>query len=137
MRVPGREDTESSRQESRWWCRRRPITPLPPIKKNGLIMPRIIYLLGSFIGKNGLIIGNRFTARYRRKEPTDPSIRSIFFLVSSSPSDRVPNPSITNDRTRNRGGRRRGPGFSSLLVSVCGIAQWRWPAISTENNILR
>lgn len=30
-----------------------------------------------------------------------------------------------------------GLGFSSLLVSVCGIAQWRGPAISTENNILR
>lgn len=115
---PGREDhRRSSRGEAknggscRWF--RRPITPSHK-KKNGLITPRIIHLLGSFIGKNGLIIGNRFTA-LQREPRGHPSIRSIF-LVSLP----LPLRSITND------GNRVGwqPNwFFLFFVSVCG--QWR------------
>lgn len=51
-------------------------------KKNGLIMLWIIYLLGSSIGKNGLIIGNRFTALRKELRPTPQSL--LIFLVSPS-----------------------------------------------------
>lgn len=92
-----------------------------------MITPRIIHLLGSFIGKNGLIIGNRFTA-LQRGNPSDSFHlpRSISLLPLPTPRS---NPSITND-----GNRRNPTGFSSpsfLYADNGGLA------ISTENNILR
>lgn len=126
---PGREDhRRSSRGKAknggscRWF--RRPITPSHK-KKNGLITPRIIHLLGSFIGKNGLIIGNRFTA-LQRQPRGHPSIRSIF-LVSLP----LPLRSITNDGNR-VGWQPNWFSSSSFLYADNG-----GPAISTENNILR
>lgn len=89
--------------------------PLPsPIKKNGLIMLWIIYLLGSFIGKNGLIIGNRFTAL--QKEPSGGWPNPQVSLHLSRISFRV----LVHDQSQvlqTTGGARRGLLFL-LFISM-------------------
>lgn len=104
--------------------------PLPSaIKKNGLIMLWIIYLLGSFIGKNGLIIGNRFTAL--QKEPSGgwPNPRSLsIFLVSLFAS------SFTTKAKYYKRLEELGVVCFFFFSFLCALVQWR-PAISTKNNI--